>query len=377
MTRSRHSARGRRQLLAKLCLSFVALVVMDVVGAQAIHSYYRRRSPNIKDLGTSYLYGLQPNRDVLSAVWGHRHYALRTNSLGFRDRATRDVALTTNAYRIVFIGDSFTLGVGCDYEDTFVGRVDTALRERRVDVLNAGVDGYATWIYWRKIKHYVEDVGLVFDELVCCVDMSDILEDLHYARKARRTPSGRIVPSADDARTPAMRPPTPANRLRFRHRLRRHSLFVELLYRIKLQVAPALPLNDASCMWSSDDEAYERYGRRGVELAKANMQKLHEVLNRHGIRLTVVVYPWADQIHRNDLESRHVRIWRQWAAERDAAFINIFPSFVGQGDAAASIAKHFIRGDNHYNEAGHKVMARALLDHFVPRFTANGAEDGP
>src|SRR3954454_19888139 len=44
--------------------------------------------------------------------WGPLRIRMFTNSLGFKDKLTRDVPLAPNRRRIVFIGDSFTEGVG-------------------------------------------------------------------------------------------------------------------------------------------------------------------------------------------------------------------------------------------------------------------------
>ena len=82
-----------------------------------------------------------PNMDAVRA-WGHP-YRLRTNSQGIR--SDRDEAYDSPLEtRIVVHGDSLTLGVGVENEDTFVHRTERRLRQRSdaVDVLNLGVSGH-------------------------------------------------------------------------------------------------------------------------------------------------------------------------------------------------------------------------------------------
>ena len=54
--------------------------------------------------------------------WGPANSRVVTNSLGFKDASTRNVPLVADRRRVVFIGDSFTEGVGVAYEESFVGR---------------------------------------------------------------------------------------------------------------------------------------------------------------------------------------------------------------------------------------------------------------
>ena len=55
-----------------------------------------------------------------------------TNSLGFKDKTIREIALESSNHRILFMGDSFTEGGLLDYADTFVGRIDSDLGEKKL-----------------------------------------------------------------------------------------------------------------------------------------------------------------------------------------------------------------------------------------------------
>ena len=70
-------------------------------------------------------------------ILGPRRFRVLTNSLGFRDASTRDVTLMADRKRIVFIGNSFTEGVGLPFDEAFVGRFAHAFPA--LDVLNAAI----------------------------------------------------------------------------------------------------------------------------------------------------------------------------------------------------------------------------------------------
>jgi len=56
-----------------------------------------------------------------TGAWGPIRYAVRTNSLGFRDARVREVPGRTDRLRVLFPGDSFIEGLGIDYDSTFAG----------------------------------------------------------------------------------------------------------------------------------------------------------------------------------------------------------------------------------------------------------------
>ena len=57
--------------------------------------------------------------------WAIGRYKIHTNNLGFKDSAIRDVPLEVpDKHRILFIGDSFTEGIGIEYNKTWVGLLD-------------------------------------------------------------------------------------------------------------------------------------------------------------------------------------------------------------------------------------------------------------
>jgi len=71
----------------------------------------------------------------------------RINNLGFRGEDT--TLPKTRKIRVVALGDSYTFGWGVDLEDTWVKRVETALRAegRDIEILNLGVPGHGPGEY--------------------------------------------------------------------------------------------------------------------------------------------------------------------------------------------------------------------------------------
>ena len=132
-------------------------------------------SPRVRSAIHSH--GLAPNFDG-DDRWGSARYRFVTNSLGFRDAVVRDVPLTAATRRVLLIGDSFTEGIGVPFEQSFAGLLHAGGQQRadRIEFLNAGVVSYAPTIYYKKIKHWL-DQGLRFDEVIVFSDISDVADE--------------------------------------------------------------------------------------------------------------------------------------------------------------------------------------------------------
>ena len=137
-----------------------------------------------------YHHGLHPNRRTVGH-WGEVAYPLVTNSLGLLDREIRNVPLHTTRHRILFMGDSFTEGIGLPFEQTFAGILSAQLDSSGLDVLNGGVMGYSPKLYYLKTKYLLEQ-GLSIDELVVLVDLSDIPNEVELYRGFEPTGSAAL-----------------------------------------------------------------------------------------------------------------------------------------------------------------------------------------
>jgi hypothetical protein len=121
-----------------------------------------------------------------------------------------------------------------------------------------------------------------------------------------------------------------------------------------------LPASD----WSYDDTAWAEYGERGRARAEQDMTHLREFLDARGIGMTLVIYPWPDQIEFDPKAPRHRDFWRDWAAAHDTAFVDLFDDFT-KDDAMETLKRDFIPGDFHWNAAGHALVARRVLARFL------------
>ena len=166
-----------KKFIIIICLYLVVDIIFFYLLPKEFKSkLYNNRAHRIKSF--HYHHDLRPMSSFYDQ-WGYEKYQIYTNSLGFKDQNNRKVKFKDR--NILFIGDSFTEGVGIKYEDTFVGLIDSELKKKYndIEVLNAGVQSYSTSIYLSKLYHLLERKKLPITDVVVMISGGDIFDD-HY-----------------------------------------------------------------------------------------------------------------------------------------------------------------------------------------------------
>ena len=315
-----------------------------------------------------YHHGFKKNFHAVEQ-WGEKKYTFYTNSLGLKDRSRRKISLMNEQYRIVFIGDSFTEGIGFPYPQTFVGMVAHELTPRGIEVLNAGVASYSPKLYYLKMQYLLEVVGLKCDELMVYIDISDIQDEVAYET---------FSPTLAD---------NPNNQLKKRVKnfflAIPNNSYLRYAYRVYMKRITPQTLSDAEKTyyeerdkWTSDESIYQQWGDYGLHLAAGWMEKLIELCNQYQIKMTIAVYPWPQQILQQENRCKQVEFWEIFAQAHQIDFIDYFPAFIDSCPSPQPIEQYFIQGDVHWNEEGHRHVAQKFLDFYLPTFCEADCSQG-
>jgi len=108
------------------------------------------------------------------------------------------------------------------------------------------------------------------------------------------------------------------------------------------------------------------------------MGKLVQLARKHNIKLTIAVYPWPAQIFHNDLNSRQVSFWKEFAAENKIGFLNYFPCFLNlnKDKPLKTLDEYYLERDMHWNEKGNRLVAEVFLKFYGKRdFNGDNVED--
>jgi hypothetical protein len=121
---------------------------------------------------------------------------------------------------------------------------------------------------------------------------------------------------------------------------------------------PDSPVNLRRSMWTVDARLMKEFGERGLATAAGNLGRLLELCRQWGSALTLVVYPWPDQVAQEDRDSVQVRYWRQWSADNGVNFVDGFSPFFRRPKEQA-LHDLFIADDVHFTEQGNRFVFEA------------------
>jgi hypothetical protein len=356
--------------LVAYCL--VLFLAFDFLYSLVSGGEERQRSPRIAN--AVYDHGLAANFDGYDS-WGGIRYRLFTDSLGFKDVSVRDVALKPASRRILLIGDSFAEGIGMSFEDSFAGMLYIVGQQRneKIEFLNAGVASYSPSIYYKKIQ-YLLNSGLQFDEVVLFSDPSDVLDEATSYFCIDDDPKYRAHCSSSEGSAQSVAaPPRKADFLvdHFVVTNRMHLYVKRLIQTFLGNQRKRIDADHGRTGWTVPGldvgSSYQPLGvEGGIARSLQNMAALADLLAARNIPLTIVVYPWPQQLAQKDRDSRQVSLWRGFCQGRCKAFVNLFPAFFAAADADKDWYEHlFILGDDHYSADGNRFMFHELAKHLL------------
>jgi hypothetical protein len=279
------------------------------------------------------VFALRPDCSCTRA-WGGERYPLMTNSLGFRDQQIREVPLTDPKPRVLMLGDSFTEGMGA-WKDSFVGQI--AANFPQYDFLNGGVGGYSPSNYLNTARMALSE-GVDFDEAIVFIDISDAQDEAAFYRDVNATGAVAIPERHFFDRNWYSK---------MRMAISEHFLLTNFVYEFFEKVLVEFgwyhldrgnngnEFDFEKSAWTyrkvSDHRPFETgYAPLGLEggiaKEKAKMTLLWQELAQRNIPISVVVYPYPAQVLYDTVDSRQVRIWRDWCEGKCKRFITVFPA---------------------------------------------------
>lgn len=355
-------------------VTFSLLLITDhlisVIFPQTIVNLYGEGG-TLRTKELQYHHGLRGSRDLLVTWGGQYTNRICTDNNAFKYTCNRNRG---KDFDVLFIGDSFTEGVGVEYENTFVGLYENAMQN--LSIANAAVVSYSPSIYYTKIKKLLDD-GYNIKNVVVFIDISDIQDEaINY-----KIVDGYVL----DANNNGGVGTTKLN-----------AIFNFALYKIKEWFPITYNMNDnwkkiftekimtqkdykenptkkygahefprAEWTYNINSTAYGKEGALGgIKSSLSAMNKLYALLNTNNISLSVAVYPWPMQLMYDKSENLQVKTWRGFCENKCKYFIelnSVFFNEIQKSSTETVIGTYYMEGDVHFNNYGHELVSKELI----------------
>ena len=387
------------KILAKLFLVFLTLAILCVVSEFFFRlskgkEFYLKNTTGSKKLRSPYL--LEPNtiRRFKSSKKGEFDVTMTTNAFGFRGK---EMALEKekDTLRIFAVGDSFTLGVGAQDNETVPYHIEEKLTHKGypIEVINAGRGNTTTLIHYLNLR----DNYLKFkpDLVLLLFDFSDLEDDWYKERRLVYDEKGRplyIDPTIIDGKRNWRVVLTSKSEffqwinkkiLRTFDKIRIIGFRNYIKAKMEGKRAKAVISNLEKEKASIDTIEYDHYllirGRDKLPQIKKHWQRtekyllmIRDLLKENDIPLILAIYPYG--IHVGPDQWAEGRVYwgfepgktyddyyafdliQNFAKKNNIAFINTLDDFLEEKDKPL-----FFDLDGHLNPQGNEILANSII----------------
>jgi hypothetical protein len=308
-------------------------------------------------------------------------YVQRVNNVGLRGRDVAPVK-PADTYRILMLGDSFTMGKGVEDELTFSVLLEQALNGeanacpgKTIEVLNGGVDSYAPVLSLIQLTRDLHTLSP--DMVIHNLDMSDLVQEAAYRKEAVIGADGQIaaVPQGEERTSLTERVTGWIDRRLFFTRAALYYVNRAAGYR-GITVRNVTTQADRQVLahtLAGDTEPRDEQWRDLFD----SIKRIKEFCAARGISYVLSIYPWAHQISATEWvpgreaflppnavpsDASVTRI-RQFAAAEGIDLADVYPEFRQYQGKEPLYFSH----DMHWTAAGNQLMARGLERHLKER----------
>jgi lysophospholipase L1-like esterase len=352
----------RRQQAGLIVLAWIVLA-LAIEAAARILTYRQanvlgRRNP----MGTYYvdaepIHDPGPQGDLVPGqslwmLWPDHPYVLQANAQGLR----HDEAVDPQAWRVLALGDSMTLGPYVANRETWPAALETELRRllpgRPIQVLNAGIPGYSLPQETSLLRE--KGLGLAPDLILLAVHYNDLAGmSAGKQRQFPRPPRQRLTPVSW---------------------LTRHSAVVHALRTLAVEWRLRGAKAASEALRREEPEAA---GDASVQAYAAAFAEFVEVARRAGVPVALFMFPDYTQVASEACADREQQAVADLAQAAGIPFLDLRPAFAGQSiedlfllryDGSAPPAeghcfpdKTRYVGNHHLSRFGYRLTARAVL----------------
>jgi hypothetical protein len=325
-------------------------------------------------------------RYLMENPYGDYSVEMVTNNMGFRGRDIGKKAPGT--YRIVMLGDSFTMGEGVGDGSTFPLLTEEYLNGmggRNYEVVNLGVESYSPVLEYSLLKRVIRELRP--DMVILNFDMSDMLNEYAYRQAAVFDDKGDVAAVDGFPEFERRRESLTERTLKWiRERLFITGILFETLNRRAfiraeagagdLSVRNAVERGSGITLLHTLDAPQLPQTEEMYRMVEDSILRAKRLCDMHGCVFVLSVYPWGHQV--NDVEwvpgryqympegarisDRTVEELEAFAGRNGIDFFNAFPSFREYKGGERLYYRH----DMHWTPAGQRLMAETL-DMFIEK----------
>ncbi len=299
---------------------------------------------------------------------------MKTNNLGFRGKDMNPIK-KKNVYRILMLGDSFTMGYSVENENTFSVLVEKKLNEiltkskkdeKKVEVINGGVNSYSPLLSFIQLKEIIHVVNP--DLVVLNFDMSDLIQEQLYRSIAKYDSIKNEFKFSINKKSKKIAVQWIEENL-YLTRLLLYFIENKENFSAELTVKNVVRLANPQLLEHTLKSDNKDRTKQWNNIFKS-ISRIKKLCDDNYTEFILTTYPWGHQVsldewnpgrdrfipQNSDISDKSIEILESFTDENKIKFLNTFPAFRNyEGEEQI-----YFDYDMHWKPAGHRIMAIEL-----------------
>ncbi len=368
-------------LLLNTFVIFLTFLVLDLIISKG--AWFKARALPVRN-SHALLHHANSKNATGPIEYLDRKIMYYTNSLGYRDSKIRNVEKKTSAKeRVVFFGDSWTEAVGIDYLDAYPHLFESIANQnnRQIEVLNGGVHSHSPFMYYRRLKIFLDE-GYTTDKVIVMLDPSDIHDEGWFLANTDDTSVFSSQPeslfsyifptiSGMIAKIVTSKFPGKLADLEISLQIKKGGLakYDGILMGKSMTEYQAQFENEAKATKETTlvyvrghgtdfPKLYADYGKKGIERTEQYFIKIAELCKKNNIQFYIGLYPWPYHLRFRDKPQTYKNTFLEMAKRNRFQVMDFFAPLM----EIKNWQDYYLDSgqDVHVNEKGHAVVAQAM-----------------
>ena len=282
-----------------------------------------------------------------------------TNNLGFKSNCN---FTKTKKFKFGFMGDSFTEGIGLNYENTFVGIFENKLGSK---IANMGVSSYSPKLHLAKLNFFLNK-GLTFDHVILFLDISDYYDEAFYEFDKKKK---SIIHSKKDLRRIWSKKNFPFTNYYFYvvKKIRKGPVNKKA----KLLKNSTIIFDESvkrKTSWLDKDIKNFKINDKSVlkihKETKTYINQIYYILEKKDIKFSLAIYPWPQNFLNQKNNSFYRSEWKKFCEVKCDHFFDYFEdlnNYFDQKGFDEVYKNYYIKNDIHFNKKGNILIADKII----------------
>ena len=268
---------------------------------------------------------------------------------------------------IFIFGDSFTYGVGIDYEKTYAGMIE--MKFSNYNVYNFGVGSYSPSVHLYKLKKILKK-NIIPEKILLFLDLTDLIDEASRWNYDDSTENVNLTTNLVYKNSKIKEKFTKRN-FKITNNI---SSYVNYHLR-NLRELTNIKLNDKRKIKTSIQGSFtykdqnlldKRFWKNGFFLkGKTNLRKrllqIADISKKNNIEFYLIIYPWAETLEFGQKNFSWSEFAKEICSNNNCNLIDTIPDFVNYKNQNINWSTElYFLNDEHFNEKGAQLLFKSI-----------------